>query len=184
MKNKVSICLLFVFASYFPIYAQNTALSFEKFLALFPTEKKPLPFAVGKVWLLKQTKQAVLDNATIKKYIILNIKIWSNNLQKIPMPLSPTFYPVAQINLHPNFYSLLLSTSQDENGEVYLLTYNKEGKLIDGVCVIIVRPVSEGYSRSSIFAGGMVLMVKETKQGKANLFTFDINDIGNLHGKL
>lgn len=165
-------------------YAQNkSAMDFDKFIALFPMEKKPLPYAVGKSWLNKQPKQAILDNATVKKYISI-AKIWTNNLQKSAIPESTTFYPVAQVKLHANFYSFLVATSQAESADVYLLTYNKEGKFVDGICVITVRPPDEGVSRSAIFAGGMVLMVKEMKQGKASLFTYDIWDIGTLHGKL
>jgi hypothetical protein len=165
-------------------YSQTKAAStFEAYVKLFPVEQKPLPFAVGKVWFNKQPKQAALDNATIRKYIS-NGKIWVNNLQKAVLPESNIFYPVTQIRLHPNFYSLLVTTSQEETRDVYLLTYTKEGKFVDGVCVIVGRPATENFSRSTIFAGGMILMVKESKQGKANLYTFDIWDIGSLHGKL
>ncbi len=165
-------------------YAQNKlATDFDKFTALFPLEKKPFPYAVGKSWLNKQPKQAILDNIIVKKYISV-AKVWTNNLQKSAIPEYSTFYPVAQIKVHANFYSFLVATSQSESADVYLLTYNKEGKFVDGICVITVRPPEIGISRSAIFAGGMVLMVKEMKQGKANLFTYDIWDIGTLHGKL
>jgi hypothetical protein len=164
-------------------FAQNSPLPFEQFIKLFPTETKPLPFAVGKVWLNRQVKQPALDKATIKKYIT-NCKIWATNLLKTTMPESENLYPVAKINLHNNFYTLLVANSQEESSDVYLLTYTKDGRYVDGVCVIVARPAAEGYSRSTILDGGKVLMVKESKQGKPQLFTFDIWDIGTLHGKL
>jgi hypothetical protein len=185
MKKNLSftIFLLAIISSnVFNIFAQNTALPFDKFVQLFPVETKPLPFAVGKVWLNKKPKQAALDNATITKYI-KDAKIWGTNLLKTTLPSNPTFYPVARVNIHSNFYTLLVATSQEESADVYLLTYTKEGKFIDGVCAIVARPVTEGYSRSTIIDGGMVLMVKESKQGKPQLFTFDLWDIGTLHGK-
>lgn len=184
-KTKISLItllLLCTFGNFTHSLAQNTALPFEKFVQLFPVETKPLPFAVGKVWLNKKPKQAALDNPTIAKYI-KDAKIWGTNLLKTTLPSSPTFYPVARVNIHANFYTLLVATSQEESADVYLLTYTKEGKFIDGVCAIIARPVAEGYSRSTIIDGGMVLMVKESKQGKPQLFTFDVWDIGTLHGK-
>lgn len=186
MKKYFSI-LLVIFAIIYGCnisYAQNkSAVDFDKFVALFPLEKKPFPYAVGKSWFNKQPKQATLDNATVKKYISI-AKVWTNNLQKSNIPEYANFYPVAQVKIHADFYSFLVATSQAESADVYLLTYNKEGKFVDGICVITVRPPDEGLSRSAIFAGGMVLMVKEMKQGKANLFTYDIWDIGTLHGKL
>lgn len=186
MKKHFSIFLVIFTITYgcFQSYAQNkSAMDFDKFVALFPLEKKPFPYAVGKSWFNKQPKQAILDNATVKKYISI-AKVWTNNLQKSSIPEYTSFYPVAQVKIHAGFYSFLVATSQEETADVYLLTYNKEGKFIDGICVIIVRPPDAGISRSAIFAGGMVLMVKEMKQGKASLFTYDIWDIGTLHGKL
>jgi hypothetical protein len=166
--------------------AQNTktvGMSMEDFAKLFPAETKPMPFAVGKLWLQKKPQNNALDAAVVRQYIANN-KIWVNNLQKDVIPNSANFYPVAQVTLHPNFYSFLVADSQGDTINVYLLNYTKEGKFSDGVCAISVRPPAEGYSRNTILTDGKMIMVKEAKQGTAKLFTFDVWDIGNLHGRL
>lgn len=155
----------------------------EDFAKLFPAETKPMPFAVGKLWLQKKPQNTALDAAVVRQYIANN-KIWINNLQKDIIPTSANFYPVAQVALHSNFYSFLVADSQGDVINVYLLNYTKEGKFSDGVCAISVRPAAEGYSRNTILTDGKMIMVKEAKQGTAKLFTFDVWDIGNLHGRL
>lgn len=162
---------------------KTVGMSMEDFAKLFPAETKPMPFAVGKLWLQKKPQNNALDAAVVRQYIANN-KIWVNNLQKDVIPNSANFYPVAQVALHPNFYSFLVADSQGDTINVYLLNYTKEGKFSDGVCAISVRPAAEGYSRNTILTDGKMIMVKEAKQGTAKLFTFDVWDIGNLHGRL
>jgi hypothetical protein len=163
--------------------AKTVGMSMEDFAKLFPSETKPMPFAVGKLWLQKKPQNTALDAAVVRQYIANN-KIWINNLQKDIIPTSANFYPVAQVALHSNFYSFLVADSQGDVINVYLLNYTKEGKFSDGVCAISVRPPAEGYSRNTILTDGKMIMVKEAKQGTAKLFTFDVWDIGNLHGRL
>ncbi len=162
--------------------SKNVA-TIEDFAKLFAPETKPMPFAVGKVWLLKKPKTEPLPPQLIKQFIANN-KIWVNNLKKEAIPTPENFYPIAQVNLHPNFYSLLVADSQGETINVYLLNYSKEGKFADGVCAISVRPVAEGYSRNTILTDGRMIMVKEAKQGTSQLFTFDVWEIGNFQGRL
>jgi hypothetical protein len=163
--------------------AKTVGMSIEDFAKFFPAETTPMPFTVGKLWLQKKPQNNALDAAVIRQYISNN-KIWINNLQKDVIPAAANFYPVAQVTLRPNFYSFLVADSQGEIINVYLLNYTKDGKFSDGVCAISVRPPAEGYSRNTILTDGKMIMVKETKQGTAKLFTFDVLEIGNLHGRL
>jgi hypothetical protein len=163
--------------------SKEKTAAIDDFAKLFASETKPMPFAVGKVWLQKKPKAEALTESLAKRYI-LNNKIWVNNLKKETIPTSENFYPVAQVVLSANFYSFLVANSQNDVTDVYLLNYSKEGKFIDGVCAISIRPSTESYFRNTILTDGRMIMVKESKQGSSQLFTFDLWDIGNFHGRL